>query len=277
MAKPSCEECGKPTQAIHPLLEIPLCRRCQAAYPDRYGFITKTRATGDYRLRPEDLAAMRVFEQPNPHWKTGPRPMQLFLRRDVISAAESRYRKAEPYLVVLEPFPDEILQRLLEDPAALGKLGPDRFQFFLADRLDRLGLEVRIVGHVFRKDGGVDIVAYPRNTTVPFLLAVQSKHHRGSVKTTVRDVRDFHGVLTARHAQFHMGILATNTAFTPDAKWFAEQNQRLMRLRDLADLRRWIREDFVNEAEWREIPEVIELAPGIRVPIARPHGGVRPR
>ena len=270
MTRPSCKECGKPTAAVHPLLDISLCRRCQSAYPDQYGFITKTRAKGDYRMRDEDLAAMRVVERPNPHWKTGPRPMQLFLRRQVIAAAESRFGRAEPYVVALTLFPEHLLQRLLDHPEALCELGPERFQHFLADRLDRLGLEVKIVGNVFRKDGGVDIIAYPRIPTVPFLLAVQAKHHRGRTKTGVSAVRDFHGVLAGQQSSFHMGIIATNTTFTPDAVWFAEHNQRLLRLRSLPDLKRWIRNDFSNEAEWREIPRTIELAPGVRIDVLRP-------
>lgn len=66
-----------------------------------------------------------------------------------------------------------------------------------------------------------------------------------------------------------MGMVVTNTSFTPDAKWFASNNNTLLRLRDLKDLQRWLREDFVNEHEWREIPDQIELAPGIIVPVAK--------
>jgi Restriction endonuclease len=131
------------------------------------------------------------------------------------------------------------------------------------------------VGHVFRKDGGIDIVAYPRCSTFPFLLGVQVKHHRSRAKTGVSDVRDFHGVLTAGHSPFHMGIIATNTTFTFDAQWFAENNQRIMRLRDLKDLQRWLRYDFMNDCEWREIPERIQLAPRIFADIPRPTQRIR--
>ena len=33
---------------------------------------------------------------------------------------------------------------------------------------------------------------------------------------------------------------------------------------------RWLLEDFQNEAEWREIPQKIVLAPGIEIIIPRP-------
>jgi hypothetical protein len=44
----------------------------------------------------------------------------------------------------------------------------------------------------------------------------------------------------------------------------------LLRLRDLRDLRRWLQNDFVNEEAWREIPNEVELAPGIRIQIPKP-------
>ena len=42
-----------------------------------------------------------------------------------------------------------------------------------------------------------------------------------------------------------------------------------MRLRDLQDLRRWLKDDFDNEFEWREIPDRIVLAPGVEIAIPR--------
>jgi hypothetical protein len=66
-----------------------------------------------------------------------------------------------------------------------------------------------------------------------------------------------------------MGMMVTNTAFTVDAIWFAANNQTLLRLRDLRDLRRWLNNDFANEHEWREIPNEIEIAPGVRIAIPK--------
>ena len=43
----------------------------------------------------------------------------------------------------------------------------------------------------------------------------------------------------------------------------------VLRLRDLADLCRWMQDDFVTESEWREIPTEIELAPGVTVAIPK--------
>jgi hypothetical protein len=264
-----CTECGKITEAWHPILKIYLCRACQSSMPQKYRLITKMRAIGDYRLSVDDLYKLEYIAARNPHYSTAA-PMQLFLQPQVEQLASGKWGSPEPYIVTLTPFSAEVLAWLLEDLERLKMLPPDKFQFFIADRLQRFGLEALIVGDVYRKDGGVDIVAYPKIATVPFLLGVQAKHHRTARKTSVGDVRDFHGVLSSSNSPFHMGMIVTNTSFTPDAKWFAQNNQTLLRLRDLQDLRRWLRDDFVNEHEWREIPDEIELAPGILVPVKKP-------
>jgi hypothetical protein len=250
-------------------LELYLCRDCQFSMPEKYKLITKTRAIGDYRLTADDLSRLDYIAARNPHFSTAAR-MQLFLQAQVEQLAAGRWGSPEPYIVTLSPFSQEVLAWLLEDLERLKGLPPDKFQFFIADRLERFGLQAQMVGDVYRKDGGVDIIAYPKVPTVPFLLAVQAKHHRTARKTSVGDVRDFHGVLSSSATPFHMGMIVTNTTFTPDAEWFANNNKTLLRLRDLKDLQRWLREDFINEHEWREIPNEIELAPGIMIPVVRP-------
>jgi hypothetical protein len=237
--------------------------------PDKYRLITKSRAVGDYRLTADDLQGLEYIAARNPHYSTAA-PMQLFLQAQVKQLAAGRWGSSEPYIVTLSPFSEEVLAWLLEDLERLKTLPPDKFQFFIADRLERFGLQAQMVGDVYRKDGGVDIIAYPKVATVPFLLGVQAKHHRTARKTSVGDVRDFHSVLSSSNSPFHMGMIVTNTSFTPDAEWFANNNKTLLRLRSLKDLQRWLREDFVNDHEWREIPDQIELAPGIIVPVVRP-------
>lgn len=196
--------------------------------------------------------------------------MQLFLHAAVKGLARQRYGNGEPYIVTLATFPPKLIEWLLEDLTRLREFSPDRFQLLIMDRLNGLGLDAKVVGNVYAKDGGVDIVAYPRAPTVPFLLGVQVKHHRTARKTGSGDVRNFHGLLASKNSPFHMGIIVTNTAFTADGKWFASQNQALMRLRDLSDLRRWLKQDFSNDTEWREIPRTIELAPRVSIDIPRP-------
>lgn len=269
--KPACLECGRATKRVHAILDISLCADCQKGHPDRYRYITKTRARSEYRIKESDLARLRCHEVGNPHYKKSA-PMQLYLQQQVQNLARVKYGHDQPYIVDLISIPERQLKWFTEDPDRLREMSPRAFQRFVADRLDAMGLDVQMVGDVYRKDGGVDLIAYPKRDLCqfPFLLAVQAKHHQQSSNhTTVSDVRDFHGAFTSRGLPFNTGLLVTNTSFTADAHWFANNNQAILRLRDFKDLQRWLRSDFDNESEWREIPESIELAPGIKVVIPR--------
>ena len=265
-----CIECSRPTKRVHPILGVPLHSACQRDQ-QKYTYITKSRAMGEFRLSRSDLSALASYEVDNPHYKKAA-PMQLYLKAQVCKVAEVKWKSSEPYIVSLTEFSERALQWFDEDPERLKELAPSRFQDLIADRLERMGLEVQLVGNVFRKDGGVDIVAYPKPVlcSFPFLIGVQVKHHRTGAKTRSPEVREFHGALSSRSSPFHVGMIVTNTAFTADAAWFAAHNSMLLRLRDLADLRRWLRNDFVNDSAWREVPDEIELAPGIRITIPKP-------
>lgn len=197
--------------------------------------------------------------------------MQLYLLNQIQDLAVKKWGSSEPYTVSMVSFSDELLTWLLEDTERLKLLTPEKFQYLVADRLAQMGLDVQLVGDIYSKDGGVDIVAYPKaRCAFPFLLAVQAKHHRSNRKTVTSDVRDFHGVMTSRSSPFHVGMLITNTAFTADAKWFTDNNKTLLRLRDSTDLSRWMKNDFINDCDWREIPDKIELAPGVHISIPKP-------
>jgi hypothetical protein len=225
---------------------------------------------GEYRLKAGELAELGVFETKNPHYRTAA-PMQLYLLPQVQELSRRKWGTAEPYIVQLVGFNDELLAWFLEDPERLKTLPEDRFENLIAQLLGARGFGVRLVGDTRRKDGGVDIVAWPEfGHPFPFLMAVQVKHHRVDLKTGAPHVRDLHGVITSQASPFHLGMIVTNTTFSADAKWFAENNKALLRLRDLADLQRWMSKDFNNEHEWREIPDRIELAPGISVEIPKP-------
>lgn len=157
--------------------------------------------------------------------------------------------------------------QLAADPSMLHQLSPGQFQEFLCDRLAAMGQEVKLVGGVYEKDGGIDILFWPKSRNVVSVLgAVQAKHHRNpSTKVGSPIVRDFAGAISGR--QFGAAILATNTAFTPDAEWFAREHARLIKLRDFGDMQRWIANDYREER--REMPDEIELCPGVIVKIPR--------
>ncbi len=45
----------------------------------------------------------------------------------------------------------------------------------------------------------------------------------------------------------------------------------------MSDLKRWIVSNFTDEAEWREIPVVIELSPGVTINLSKKGGSGRDR
>jgi len=128
-----------------------------------------------------------------------------------------------------------------------------------------MGFEVRRIGAtIYQRDGGIDALAWPRSIAWPFILAIQAKHARlPNRKISAEPVRDLFGVIGAHG--LNAGFLVTNTSFTPDAEWFAAQRPALLQLRDIEDLRRWLRNEFLREYEWRRMPRTIEVCKGIIV------------
>jgi CheY-like chemotaxis protein len=161
-----------------------------------------------------------------------------------------------------------LAKHLVYEPTLVHGLSPEEFEELICDRLSAMGMEVRRVGGAFQKDGGIDIVFWSNGSNFPFLGAAQVKHHkRPRTKEGVGSVRDFAGAIAGQ--PFGAGIIVTNTSFTADAEWFARERAKLIRLRDYQDVRRWLLGDFTDDAEWREIPESIQLCPGVTIDLRR--------
>lgn len=193
---------------------------------------------------------------------------QLKLALDTMSQAPDRAVISETQIEIVD-FADVLLEELRRNPQELHRLDAEQFELFICNRLAAMGMGATRVGTTYQRDGGIDIVAWPEQEPVfPFLLAVQAKHHSNTrIKTGPREVREFRDVV--EHLPFQAGLLVTNTTFTPDAKWAASNRVHLVRLRDFEDLRRWIMDEFLDEAEWREIPDYVEYAPGKKLWIPR--------
>jgi len=163
-----------------------------------------------------------------------------------------------------------LAEHLAVEPTLIHGLLPNEFEELICERLSAMGLEARRVGGTYQKDGGIDIVFWPRDSNFPFLGAAQVRHHRTPrTKEGVRSVRDFAGAIAGH--PFGAGIIVTNTSFTADAEWFARERAKLIRLRGYHDVRRWLLGDFTHDAEWREIPECIQLCPGVTIDLRKPH------
>lgn len=184
-------------------------------------------------------------------------------RHDALAAFQSvdLDPHADGHRVILLSATQELVRALHRDIALIHKITPEQFELLICDRLDAMGHEVRRTGHTFAKDGGIDIVAWPKRSSVPFLLGVQVKHRRNSTSALgPKPVKDLLAVLGS--APFDAGMLVTNTTFTPDARWWSKHGSRVVRLRELEDLRKWVEDNFLD-GSFREMPEEIELAPGV--------------
>lgn len=180
-----------------------------------------------------------------------------------------------PVRVGLVDISGQLASRLVSDPSLIHSLSPSQFEEFICGRLYSMGFEPRQVSRTNQRDGGIDIIFWPRRTDVfPFLGAAQVKHHNQiSKRQGVGSVRDFAGTIAGH--PFNMGLLITNTSFTPDAEWFAREKAKLLKLRGFGDIRRWLAGDFSSDEEWREIPEAIEVCPGLVIPLRPRRLGLR--
>lgn len=264
-----CCECGERTRSIDTFHDKPLCSECRTRFPQKYGCITKTRAIREFRLREHELHRLTYIERNNPHYKNAS-PMKLFLLARVQELAKVKWGSDEPYLISLTEVSPEQLRWLQEDPERIKQLTPEKFEMLLADRFEAMGLCVQLIGRTNEPDGGIDLIAYPEPASngPKFLLAVQAEHHRTDRKTGAPKVQKFVGAVSPVR-NFRLGFVVTNTTFTWNAEQYARTQSHFLRLRSLEDLIRWFRDDFNNEAEWREIPDFIEFS-GFRIPILKP-------
>jgi restriction endonuclease Mrr len=160
--------------------------------------------------------------------------------------------------------------KILANPAELFELSPPQFEELVLDRLSVMGLHARPVGGgTYRRDGGIDIIfTPPRTFPFPFIGAVQVKHRRNpSNKVGPEPLRELMGVMAAQRV-FAAGMIVTNTGFTPDAKDFASRSQSLLRLRDFHALMRWVADNFLDDAEWRELPTLVQLCEGVSIDLS---------
>jgi hypothetical protein len=209
------------------------------------------------------------------------------LGKDSRNGVTSNYSSEDPYQfvfpfgkpVIIHPTRIEVvdvteplLRQLLWNYDEIYDLSPESFEDLVQGRICAMGYVAKRVGHTFGRDGGIDILFWPAPPCpVPFLGAVQAKHHRvRHRKTGPGPLREMAGIMSSR--PIHIGMIVTNTSFTADAQWFAAHQPAIIRLRDMRDLKRWIASDFTDEAEWREMPVVLELSAGISIDLSNKGG-----
>lgn len=249
------------------------CPGCQEVIP---------KGSAHFRHDPHPYA--RVFDQePTTHWcfrcidAVGVQPDRNGrIRVSIVSVLSARSDASVIRIPRIEVvgIGQEFSERLVADPALVYNLTPTQFESLMCERLDAMGLEPKQVRGTYVKDGGIDIIFWPKRSEFPMLGAMQVKHHRSSgVTEGVGAVRDFAGAIAGH--PFNMGILVTSTTFSPDARWFARNHTKLVRLRDFSDIARWLSGSFDADVAWRDLPDRIEVCPGISIPIGTLRTGRR--
>lgn len=161
---------------------------------------------------------------------------------------------------------EHLLDAALRDSRTLFELGPLKFENLVAACLERQGLHVKSVGHTFARDGGFDLLFWPKNPLpFRFLGAVQVKFNKNpNKKTGAEVVRDFSGAL-ARLGPIKAGIIVTNTGFTTPAEWEAQKATFPIDLRGYRDVLAWLFGSTGSDWKAGPLAKVIELGPGISI------------
>jgi hypothetical protein len=140
----------------------------------------------------------------------------------------------------------------------------------IAELLERIGFNVARTGKASTRDGGIDLLALPKQVTVGVpLIGVQVKHHSSDGKVSLGEVDR---LLAWRGGPFHIGLLITNTDFTAPAKWRARtpSARNFVRLRDGQHIQKWLQGKFSSAEELEEVPNYVELTSGLVVPVPKP-------
>jgi hypothetical protein len=176
------------------------------------------------------------------------------------------------YVAVLN-MTDFMLELAARDFDYMYQVTDEQFEVMLCRLFDKHGFETwRVPGGSRSEDGGIDILAYPRQCPmVPFFFAIQAKHHQVPKNVGPEEVRAFSDVVRRNHL-FHAGLLITNTSFTANARFVVEHTDLLVRLRDGKDLARWLQGSVIHSYDWREVPERLQVTPNKYVTIPRPFG-----
>jgi hypothetical protein len=165
---------------------------------------------------------------------------------------------------------EQLFRWLGQAPERLCGISPDDFEFVVAELIHKLGFFVHRTGATNRADGGFDFIAYPNEERYQhYLIAGQIKHHRNpQTPTSVSHVRELRGAMATLGVPT-VGMLVTNTSFTPAAIAEAGRRPAVIHLRGFPELAQWLVHDSAVHRCRHEMPTSIEIARGLSVQVPR--------
>ena len=132
-------------------------------------------------------------------------------------------------LKVIKEVDLEIMRILNSKPDYLNEIHPSAFEDLVRKLYLENGYEVEQVGNWNQGDGGVDLFAVSKNTdNIKNRIAIQCKRTKNKVSSSV--LRELNGVL--EHNKCHIGIVATTSYFTSNAKADTENGLWKIQLND---------------------------------------------
>lgn len=127
----------------------------------------------------------------------------------------------------------EMMRILNSKPNYLNNIHPSAFEDLVRKLYLESGYEVEQVGNWNQGDGGIDLFAVSKNTNnIKNRIAIQCKRTKNKVRSSV--LRELNGVL--EHNKCHIGIVATTSYFTPNAKADTENGLWKIQLNDRDDI-----------------------------------------
>jgi len=223
-------------------------------------------AVGDYLVRetsdqPQYVRTALISDYKSllmrglPDWRIRPNPEISIVTTDIKDLIKQR--------VEIFGFTPVFLDWLREDPKRISQMTAEKFEDLIQDRLEAMKLNVIKIGNTNTRDGGIDLIAYSESAPAPFFIAVQIKHRKTDRPIGPAVVREFRGSI--EHKPLDIGLIVTNTNFSPDAQWVAKNRGKIIRLRGFESLRNWLNSEFHDDVVRDELPDTLELAPGLIV------------
>jgi hypothetical protein len=135
----------------------------------------------------------------------------------------------------------EFLQYLEKNPSLIYEIDPWKFEELMSEIFSGIGYSIETTKRT--RDGGIDIIATKSLDTIPLRFLIQVKRYKNR-KVDVSLVRELYGL--KHHIDASKAIIATTSSFTQPAQQFQSAHKWELDLKDLDDIRHWIRQYYMN-------------------------------
>jgi len=162
----------------------------------------------------------------------------LHARREMHATPESAVFAEQGAVLsdVVQIANDHLMQWLANHPEELYRVHPGTFELIVAEIFRSQGYEVEVVGQWNQSDGGIDIIAIQKSTSVgSFRVGIQCKRYTRTKRVRADLVWALEGRLDKFH--LHKGVLATTARFETSTLKECSDHLWRVELRDFERLR----------------------------------------